>query len=379
MVRFLICVALFSVAVTSWAADGGKPSRLFDADDGWLDLSQFLDTAYGFVPLISPITEPAVGYGAAAALVFIDRQTSQARNSATRVQTLRPSAELRPKTERADSLQDTSEHGLTADCARRPPSPTPMSIWSFLVLAAIVIQAMQVLAIRLAHAVASLAAATVLDRPRYGSDFVTRWQRRKSAWISPATALPGVTRDDRDLRLAGLTPSLTLDLRDNFFTPTDGWYADLSLPVFREWLGGDRDYEELSLSAIRYQPLSRSLFLSIRAAGKSSSDGTPFYLRPYVSLRGVQALRYQGEQAAEVEAELRWQAHRRFSVVAFAGAGVARSETFDRDHKKTVTAGGAGFRYLLARTYGLHMGLDVAVGPDKPIFYVVFGHAWLRP
>ena len=59
--------------------------------------------------------------------------------------------------------------------------------------------------------------------------------------------------------------------------------------------------------------------------------------------------------------------------------GFGRTEALDRDHRKTVTAGGAGFRYLLARTYGLHIGLDVAVGPDKPIFYVVFGHAWLRP
>ena len=83
-------------------------------------------------------------------------------------------------------------------------------------------------------------------------------------------ALPGVTRDDRDLRLAGLTPSLTLDLRDNFFTPTDGWYADLSLPVFREWLGGDRDYDECRTPAIRYQPLARTLFLSFaRLAGRA--------------------------------------------------------------------------------------------------------------
>jgi hypothetical protein len=43
-----------------------RPS-LYDAQDGWLDLSGFLDTAYGFVPLVMPITEPAVGYGALAA------------------------------------------------------------------------------------------------------------------------------------------------------------------------------------------------------------------------------------------------------------------------------------------------------------------------
>ena len=89
-------------------------------------------------------------------------------------------------------------------------------------------------------------------------------------------------------------------------------------------------------------------------------------------------MRYQGEQAAEAEAELRWQLHSRFSLVAFAGAGSARSEVALRE-RETVTAGGAGFRYLLARKHGLHVGIDVARGPDKPIFYMVFGSAWLRP
>lgn len=38
-----------------------------------------------------------------------------------------------------------------------------------------------------------------------------------------------------------------------------------------------------------------------------------------------------------------------------------------------------GFRYLVARRYGLHMGLDVAGGPNSTVFYVVFGSAWLHP
>lgn len=377
MARFLMCVALFS-AVNSWAADGSKPSRLIDADDGWLDLSEFLDTAYGFVPLVSPITEPAVGYGAAAAVVFIDRQTStaQQRHSRPNIAAIGGAAtengtrglfaghlgtwldgRLRTMAAIADADVNLEFFGLGGD--RQPGD-------------------------------AGLGYAVTARGGVFGGSYrlgqTPLWlglryalAKTKVSLDQPGTALPGVTRDDRDLRLAGLTPSLTLDLRDNFFTPTDGWYADLSLPVFRESLGGDRDYEELALTVTRYQPLTRSLFLSIRASGKSSSDGTPFYLRPYVWLRGVQALRYQGEQAAEVEAELRWQVHRRLSVVGFGGAGIARSETLDRDHKKTVTTGGAGFRYLLARTYGLHLGLDVAFGPDKPIFYVVFGHAWLRP
>jgi glucose/arabinose dehydrogenase len=41
--------------------------------------------------------------------------------------------------------------------------------------------------------------------------------------------------------------------------------------------------------------------------------------------------------------------------------------------------GGGGFRYELARKYKLHMGLDVAFGPDGPALYVQFGSAWMRP
>jgi hypothetical protein len=62
---------------TGAAATSKPPSKLRSPDDGWLDMSGFLDKAYGFVPLVIPITEPAVGYGAAAGLVFIDRTRNE--------------------------------------------------------------------------------------------------------------------------------------------------------------------------------------------------------------------------------------------------------------------------------------------------------------
>jgi hypothetical protein len=42
--------------------------------DSWFDSSGFPDTADVFVPIFSPITEPAVGYAAVDALVFIGRK-----------------------------------------------------------------------------------------------------------------------------------------------------------------------------------------------------------------------------------------------------------------------------------------------------------------
>jgi hypothetical protein len=65
-------------------------------------------------------------------------------------------------------------------------------------------------------------------------------------------------------------------------------------------------------------------------------------------------------------------------VVAFGGAGVARlDERYARD--KWAGAAGAGFRYELARKFGLHVGLDVARGPEETAVYLQVGNAWFRP
>ena len=44
-----------------------------------------------------------------------------------------------------------------------------------------------------------------------------------------------------------------------------------------------------------------------------------------------------------------------------------------------MVTGGTGFRYELARKYGLHAGLDVAFGPDETAIYIQVGSAWMRP
>lgn len=371
------CTAPVRVAAE---ADGKEAasSKFTDPEDGWLDASGFLDTAYGFVPVVAPITEPAVGYGAVGALVFIDRDTASERQRYVRPNIAAigglgtendtrgvfgghlgtwMDGKLRTLVAVADADVNLEYFGLGGD---RLATDSPLR-----------------------YSVAARGGTAggnyrVGDGPFWLGLRYTHVNTRVS-FDGADPVLPGISPADRDLRLVSLTPSLTLDMRDNFFTPTDGWYVDLSVPVYRDSLGSDRDFETLTLTAMHYRPLSQALFLSVRGGARASSDGTPFYLRPYVWLRGVQALSVQGEQAGEVEAELRWQWHPRFSLVAFGGAGAARSDLAAGERDEVVTAGGAGFRYLLARKYGLHMGLDVAAGPADPVLYVIFGSAWVRP
>lgn len=74
-----------------------------------------------------------------------------------------------------------------------------------------------------------------------------------------------------------------------------------------------------------FQPLNPVLFLGVTAVAKDSSAATPFYLRPFAALRGVQAMKCQGGQATEAEAEVRWYFHLQRSAVGFGGIGAARS------------------------------------------------------
>ena len=90
-------------------------------------------------------------------------------------------------------------------------------------------------------------------------------------------------------------------------------------------------------------------------------------------------MRYQGEEIAQFETELRWQFWGRLSVLAFGGVGSAWNDFEHVDDSQSVIAGGAGMRYELASRYGLHMGVDVAGSRDTTAFYIQVGSAWMRP
>ena len=68
-----------------------------------------------------------------------------------------------------------------------------------------------------------------------------------------------------------------------------------------------------------------------------------------------------------MEAELRWNFTPRWALVAFAGHGKAGD---------SASAWGVGFRRLVARRLGIHMGIDLARGPEETAIYIQAGSAW---
>ena len=171
---------------------------------------------------------------------------------------------------------------------------------------------------------------------------------------------------------------LEFDTRDSVFTPTRGVYAESSWMASREALGATADFERFQQVLMGWQPMDHRVTVGARADYAWSSDGTPFFLRPFVQLRGVPAMRYQGDQMASVEAELRWQFSGRWSVVGFGGAGATRTNgDTPTAGTQNVGSGGFGFRYELARKFGLHAGVDVARSAGTTAVYLQVRNATL--
>ena len=55
-------------------------SKFRSPEDGWFDVSGFLEEKYGFIPIPLIITEPAVGYGGGAGLMFLSKPLPQAED-----------------------------------------------------------------------------------------------------------------------------------------------------------------------------------------------------------------------------------------------------------------------------------------------------------
>ncbi|HWT78182.1 MAG TPA: BamA/TamA family outer membrane protein, partial [Candidatus Methylomirabilis sp.] len=189
----------------------------------------------------------------------------------------------------------------------------------------------------------------------------------------------GLPSFQRESNVGGLTPTFTYDTRDNIFTPNRGTFVEANVGLFSRALGGDNEFERVQLIAMEYIPLHPRLYFALRGDAAATFGDTPFYLRPYISLRGVPIVRYQGQEIAQIEAELRWQFWKRFSLVGFVGSGAAWNNFASFRSTQAVVTGGVGFRYELARKYGIHAGLDLAFGPHNTAIYVQIGSAWARP
>ncbi|MCP4754564.1 MAG: glyceraldehyde-3-phosphate dehydrogenase [Proteobacteria bacterium] len=363
--------------------------QFIDPEDGMLDASEWLLEQHGFLPVPIVVTEPALGYGGGLALLFF-HQSKEGKKS-------------------------TVGEGLTESEREKSPTPAP-SISGVLGL------------------------GTEDDSQAYGAFHFGRWRQDRIRYLGyvvrPSLSLefygggdspllgngidyelegwlfsqqllfripdsniflggrlsyfdsestfdldiniPGIDQWELDLENLGFGLVCQYDSRDNIFTPNTGVNAEASWTYYETTssLGSDRDYQVMEAKSYAYWELYSRVVLGWRLDGRFSVDDVPFYALPYIALRGIPAMRYQGENAATTEIEARWNVTGRWALLGFGGVGRTADSISDLGNGDSRWAGGAGIRYLVARLFGLYTGVDIARGPEDWSFYVQVGSAW---
>jgi len=188
----------------------------------------------------------------------------------------------------------------------------------------------------------------------------------------------GVTDPSSESVLSEATLMLNYDSRNNIFSPGKGFLLELAGTYSDTWMGSDDLYGRINTRIIGYLPASSKLMMAVRNENTFSLGDIPLYARPIVMLRGAPMMKYQNNHTTVTEIEANWNVYNRWSLIGFTGIGNAFKSFDEFSNGNSVASIGTGFRYLLARKFGMQMGMDFAKSTDDFAFYFVIGTSWMR-
>ena len=367
-------------------ANAGLWDRFIDEQDGMLDMSHHvLDNATGFMPLPIIVTEPALGgIGLGAALAFFHEDESEkARRQLGEIE----SPELPPSVSGFAAAYTANESWLGAGFHQGSYKKDSIRYTGAIGTASI-----------------NLRFYGRSDRNTISDDGESfeinggflfqdlRFRLGQSRFFLGAeytylnsevkfdnAGIPDIADETLDAASAGAGPILFFDTRDNYFTPESGFDAKLGYSFYRKGLGSDFNFDKLKTNAHAFWMVRNDLQLAFRGDVKAITSGfAPFWEVPFIDLRGIPVLRYQGEVTTVGEVEGRWDFNPRWSINGFVGAGRAADNLSDIENASTRLTRGVGFRYLIMRLLKARAGIDIAWGPEEAAVYLTFGSAWSR-
>ncbi len=376
--RLLLLVAVLGLW-SSVTRSGWLPDNMMDSLDGKFDASDYLASSKGFLPVPIIITEPAVGFGLGLAVAYFHAPKKLDPEVHSHHGPPSISVGLGAKTENGTYFYGGGHFGVWKNDH-----------------------------VRYAGAVAKINVdmAFYVDGREDGyltengidfnidGDFLfqqAQFRLKESNWWLGANFLyvtadntfglgeilpPELPDPQFSFDLAGLAAFVLYDGRNTVFTPSSGTSAKFEYRNFSESWGGDYAYDSYKGTLLHYIPFGDYSSLGLRLSGEAVNGDVPYFGYPFVSLRGIPAMRYQGTNTLVADAEYLWGVTPRWSLVFFGGVGKTTAINRFRGEGQTVGAGGLGFRYRLARKLGLQAGVDVARGPEDTSIYLTVGSAW---
>lgn len=366
-----------------------------DAIDGQFDVGQHLaENAYGFLPIPILITEPSVGLGGGAIGLFLhESEADKNKRKDIALKSLDGGAQLMPAAMTLIGAAGTENgtwfafaghrHSWLKDSIRYigggGVGKANLDIYSDISLGGYNntlkfrsesegVVGFQHLQFRISDTPLMLGAKQVIAKSSVSAD------NKVIDKIMELTL-------GKDAISSGLGITAEYDTRNNVFFPTNGYSLGAEYMIYDESIGSDWNYSNFSFDGEGYIPIAEQWILAFAGNYQYfASDDIilPPTVRPYIGLRGVPSYRYQGDEVATLQSQVTYKIDHRWLVSAFYGKGV--TQTYQdlvlipkQKIKDSVDAYGVGFRYQIARRYGLYLGADIAFSKDDSALYFTVG------
>jgi hypothetical protein len=167
------------------------------------------------------------------------------------------------------------------------------------------------------------------------------------------------------------------DSRDNENMPTQGSSLNLNNVSYREWLGGQANFDMIRGDFRFYFGHGDGNVFAVRQLNHMTHNA-PTQVRAPVQLRGYKIGQYNGLYMSSIEGEERWRFAERWTSTFF--VGVACTYGGDQscsDSKNLYPAAGAGVQYILKPKEGIVLNLEYALGKDGNYgIYLKMGYAY---
>jgi hypothetical protein len=345
----------------------------FFSQEGDLDMSEYMSQAYGFLPIPIIITEPALGYGGGATLLYLHDTFMGEKSSTGRRIPPSISGAVVFRTENGTEGLGGFHIGYWLEDTLRTAT--------YIVKPNVFIDL--------------YAGNSAVQLNVDGQFFLQSVKKRigESDWFLGASYLYVKSDINLDFELkpiakeeviASVSLIAEYDTRNNQLSPTQGMFLSSRAQIYDEAVGGDYNFVNYKMTNLFYNKINDKINIDFSLVGETVDAGKrdiALYLYPFISMRGLPLLKYQGGSVVTIQTEISYNFTPRWEGTVFGGIGKAFSqqiigEDVSFSDSSNIIAGGVGFRYLIAKKFGLKAGIDIATSKDGTSFYIQMGTAW---
>ena len=368
----LLCMGN-SLTYASTNDDNMSTEISFFTETGALDLSEYMSQAYGFLPVPIVITEPAVGYGGGVTLVYLHDTLVGTKSESGRRIPPSISGAVAVRTENGTQGVGGFHIGYWKEDTLR--TSTYIGKPNVFIDIYAGDRAVEL------HMDGVLFYQSIKQRIYESNLFLGASYLYVESDINLDLDLKPVSKEET---IAAVSLIAEYDTRDNQLSPTKGMFLSAKAQIYDESVGSDYSFVNYKSTNLFYNPINEKTNVDFSIVGErleGDKSHIAAHLYPFISMRGIPMMKYQGASVLTVQSEFSYNFTPRWEGIVFGGAGKAfstkpaqSSQSFSE--ATTIASGGIGFRYLIAEKFGLKAGLDIATSKDGETFYIQVGTAW---